>query len=372
MPDSETINSMALAMMFPNRPKQLLELVRRAGSATAIVQNHDRLREIVPELNPNVFLIDGSRLAECIQRARAEAEFAAANGIRVLTVGSPDYPARLREVCPDAPIVLYFRGDANLNSVHILSIVGTRSSTQYGLDMVNSICGELAAYFPDLLIVSGLAYGTDINAHRVAMEHNLPTVAVLAHGLDRIYPTMHRNTASRMTANGGLLTEYPSATNPDPQNFLRRNRIIAAIAEGTLVVESKERGGALTTARLANDYSLAVMACPGRATDPSSVGCNNLISSNSAALVSSAADVIKVLGWQVPKKRHSPTLPSMFEPTFTAEEKIIYDLLSDEPKHISALTVSTLMPVNKVLSILCELEFRGIARQLPGSNWRRC
>ncbi|MBO4592909.1 MAG: DNA-processing protein DprA [Bacteroidaceae bacterium] len=367
---NETLNCIALSMMFPQRGRQLLELYRRVGSATTVVENADHLQDIVPDLNPDVFMIDSGQLHVCLEKAKAEVDFAQKHTIQILTVNSEDYPMRLREVCPDAPLVLYYRGNANLNCSHIISIVGTRTSTQYGLDMVNSICRELANYFPELLIVSGLAYGTDINAHRAALEYGMPTVAVLAHGLDHIYPSVHRNTAQRMMEHGGLITEFPSSTKMEPTYFLRRNRIIAGLAEATLVVESKERGGALSTARMANDYNLTVMACPGRATDPASMGCNNLIASNSAALVTSAADIVKALNWAVPKRK-CPTLPSLFEGNLSAEEKIVYDKLGSEPQHFSLIVTATGLSVPIVLSVLNELEFRGIIRQLPGSKWRK-
>lgn len=370
MTSREQINCMALAMMFANRGRQLLLLYKQTGSATAIVDHADNLRSIAPALNPEAFLIDAGQLKVCLEQATAEAEFAEKNGIAILTPDDPRYPKRLYEVCDDAPLALYLCGNADLNSQRILSIVGTRRSTDYGLDMVNNIVGELAQYFPDLLIVSGLAYGTDINAHRAALSNGLPTVGVLAHGLDRIYPATHRQTATRMTQHGGLLTEFPSTTKIDPLNFLRRNRLIAALAQGTLVVESKSHGGALTTARHALEYNLAVMACPGRATDIASEGCNRLIATNGAALVSSAADIVQTLGWKVPKQQ-APALPSLFADNLNAEEKLVFDTLTLDPRHFSDIVSATGLAVPTVLSVLSELEFRGLARQLPGSNWRK-
>ena len=370
MTPSEQISCIALSIMFRTHGRQLLELYRHAGSAAAIVSHADNLQAIVPDLNPQAFLIDETALSEALRRAEGEVEFAQKHDISILTPTDAAYPTRLLNVCPDAPLALFYRGNADLNAVHTLAVVGTRRSTQYGLDMVNAICSDLAAFFPDLLIVSGLAYGTDINAHRAALDNNLPTVGVLAHGLDTIYPALHRNTAARMVNRGGLITEYPTLTRPDGLNFLHRNRIIAGIAEATLVVESRERGGSLTTARLANEYSLTVMACPGRATDQTSVGCNRLIQTNSAALVTSAADIVRTVGWQVPKQAAAP-LPSMFDEELNAEERIVFNTLTDEPRHFSYIVSISGLPVPTVLSVLSELEFRGLARQLPGSNWRK-
>ena len=371
MTPSEQICCMALSIMFRARGRQLLELYRHAGSASAIVAHADNLQAIVPDLNPQAYLIDETALSDALRRAEAEALFARQHGISILIPTDPAYPARLLEVCTDAPLALYYRGNADLNAVHTLAIVGTRRSTEYGRDLVNTICRDLASVFPDLLIISGLAYGTDINAHRAALENGLPTVGVLAHGLDTIYPSTHRNTAARMTEHGGLLTEYPTLTRPDGINFLHRNRLIAGIAEATLVVESRERGGSLTTARLANEYSLTVMACPGRTTDQASVGSNRLIQTHSAALVTSAADIVRTIGWQVPKQQSDNPLPSMFDEALTAEERMLLNALTSEPRHFSHIVSISGLPVPTVLSVLSELEFRGLARQLPGSNWRK-
>ncbi|MBP5359941.1 MAG: DNA-processing protein DprA [Bacteroidaceae bacterium] len=370
MTSNETLNCVALAMMFANRSRQLLELYQRVGSATAIVENASDLQAIAPDLNPQAFLIDEGNLKSFLDRATREMEFAEKYGVDILTPDNCAYPKQLLEVCVDAPLALYHKGNTNLNPNHSLAIVGTRASTEYGRDMVEAIISELARYFPDLLIVSGLAYGIDINAHRAALENNLPTVALLAHGHDRIYPSTHRNTAERMMQNGGLLTEFPSFTKMEPIYFLQRNRLIAGIAEATLVVESKERGGALTTARYANEYSLTVMACPGRANDPSSIGCNRLIATNRAALVSSAADIVSTLGWEIPKEKLQ-TQPTLFDDDFTTEERMVYNALRTEPTHLSTLLTSTGMSAPTVMSTLSELEFRGLVRQLPGTQWRK-
>ena len=370
MISNETLNCVALAIMFANRSRQLLELYQRVGSATAIVEHSSNLQAIAPDLNPQAFLIDQKELKESIDRAMREVEFAEKHGIEILTPDNSAYPKQLFEVCVDAPLALYHKGNTNLNPTHSLAIVGTRTCTEYGRDMVENIISELAKYFPDLLIVSGLAYGTDINAHRASLDNQLPTVAVLAHGLDRLYPSVHRNTAQRMMQQGGLLTEYPSFTKMEPSYFLHRNRLIAGIAEATLVVESKERGGALTTARYANEYNLTAMACPGRASDPASVGCNQLIATNRAALVTSAADIVKILGWEVPKE-NVQVLPSFFDDDLTTEERMELNALKAEPTHLSALLANTGLSAPTVMAALSELEFRNIVRQLPGAQWRK-
>ncbi len=372
MVSRETLCSMALSLMFPYRYGVLKQLYNRIGSAEDIVDNASDLQAVAPDFNLGSFTIDTNRLKECLSLAEQEAERAEERGIKCVSIDQPSYPTRLREVCPDSPLVLYFYGTANLNACHILSVVGTRNSTSYGHDITENICGELAQWFPDLLIVSGLAYGTDINAHRTALDNKLSTVGVLAHGLDRIYPAYHRTIAERMASlGGGLLTEFPFGTKIESYNFLRRNRIIAGLAEATLVIESKEKGGALATARIANEYSLAVMACPGRVHDEMSRGCNKLIRDNSAAMLTCAADVVELLGWQIDKQIKEQQSATLFDADMTGEERLIYDTLDSDGKDISYVIAHSGQPVNVVMSVLSELEFRGLVRQLPGAKWRR-
>lgn len=370
MSTTEKINAIALSNMFATRAEKLKQLYERLGSASAIVEHAAHLPDVIPDFNPKAFPIDTNELNTYIYRAEKELEHIKKYNVKCITMDDADYPKRVAEVCPDAPLALYYCGNADLNARHTISVVGTRNSTEYGRDLTDTIIAELAAGFPDLLIVSGLAYGTDINAHRAAYDNNLPTVAVLAHGLDRIYPSIHRNTAARMVTHGGLLTEYPTNTSPEAHNFLRRNRIIAALSEATLVVESKYKGGSLTTARLAAEYGQTVMACPGRVTDDSSVGCNNLIVQGRALAVTSAADIIHTLNWHVSTTTSAP-LPSLFDEEMTAEERLVYNTLDLEGKHINLIITATSLPVQQVMGILNELEFRDLVRQLPGSKWRK-
>lgn len=271
------------------------QLLQALGDARAVFQEKKQLLERIPGI--------GSVLAaeitnpEVLRRAEQEVRFIDDAGITVLVCGDEAYPFRLRE-CPDAPLVLYYKGKGNLNARHAVSVVGTRHATRYGQEMTAALLDDLAALYPDTLIVSGLAYGIDIAAHRQALAGGLPTVGVLAHGLDRIYPPAHRQTAIAMLEQGGLLTDFPSGTNPDRPNFLKRNRIIAGLTEATLVIESAEKGGSLVTAGLALSYGRDVFACPGRIGDLYSAGCNQLIRRQSAALITSARDLVDALGWQ--------------------------------------------------------------------------
>lgn len=367
----ETVNALTLAIMFPNKVAKLCQLYRRAGSATTIVDNADSLRDIMPDFNPSAFGLDIQILQSCREKAMRELESISRYSGICLTPDMPEYPQRmLLDDCCDFPLALFFCGKANLNAEHIISVVGTRHSTPYGLDIVHNLIEDLSQAFPDLLVVSGLAYGTDINAHRAAMSHGLPTVALLAHGLDMIYPSAHRATAKQMTTHGGLLTEYLIGSKPMRYSFLSRNRLIASVADATIVVESKEHGGALTTARCAASYNRPVFAFPGRVNDESSTGCNNLIRKNEAELITSARDIAESLNWALKKRKPTP-LPSLFDCELTGEEKAIYDLLSDEAVHISILAAKLPLPIHKIMQILSDLEFRNLAASLPGSRWRR-
>lgn len=304
-----------------------------------------------------------------LQRADEELAYCQAQGISVLPLTAEAYPARLRET-PDAPTVIYYRGTADLNARHVLAVVGTRHITDYGRDVVRRLTADLGRLVPDCLVVSGLAYGVDVHAHRGALEAGLPTLGVLAHGLDRLYPAAHRETAKRMVGKGGLVTEYPRGTTPERSNFLQRNRIIAGMADATLVVESARRGGALTTARLAQEYDRDVFAFPGRTTDTYSEGCNALIRSCRAALATSADDIVESLGWETatPADAAQPTL----FPRLLPDEQSAYDALSDDrPRTPYDVAAAAGLPIGRATSALFALEMKGLARTLPGGAYRR-
>lgn len=308
--------------------------------------------------------------AEALARADEEIAFCKRHGIRILTLPNDSYPARLRD-CADPPPVLFFKGNADLNARHLLAVVGTRRVTEYGKDVCETFCRELAALTPDVVVVSGLAYGVDIHAHRATLAAGGSTIGVLAHGLDRIYPAIHRKTAAEMTERGGLLTEYLTGTNPDKGNFVRRNRIIAGLASATLVVESAAKGGALITADLASGYGREVFACPGRIGDAYSEGCNALIRDNKAALVTSAADLANALRWTEGTPTQQPIQRELF-PELTEEEARICDALRTTPEgiQINRLVILTGIPVYKLSSLLFELELKGVVKPMAGACYR--
>jgi DNA processing protein len=342
-------------------------LLQFFGSAEAIFSANRKSLEKVPGIG--VFTAEQIEISksEALKRADKELLFADKNKIRIFTMLDSDYPQRLKE-CPDAPLTFYYRGNADLSAKKIISIVGTRRITDYGKKITEIFVRELSELFPKLIIVSGLAYGIDVCAHRNALKNNLPTVGVLAHGLDRIYPSAHRNIAVEMLEKGGLLTDFMSETNPDRENFLQRNRLIAGLADATIIVESAEKGGALVTADIAFSYGRDVFAFPGRVTDLFSEGCNRLITINKAGLISSAKDLIMALCWDKdqPQKPLQTTIPFAGKP-----DHPILKLLAEKGEfHINELAVEMNIPVHKLMQTLFELELEGHIKTLPGGVYR--
>lgn len=314
----------------------------------------------------------GQAIANSLHRkdvfARAEKEigFIRQYQVNPLFYLDPDYPDRLKH-CDDGPILLYFKGKANLCQKRILSIVGTRMPTEYG----KAVCEQIIQGMVDqgVLIASGLAYGVDTAAHRAALAAGLPTVGVLAHGLDQIYPYVNRPLAEKMLENGGLLTEFPSHTKLNRDYFPRRNRVIAGMADATLVIESAMKGGALITADIANSYSRDVFAVPGRTTDLKSSGCNQLIKTNKAALVHSAEDISFMMGWdQSPHPVHIQQ--KLFTELSDEERKITGILESTKEADIDVIYLESGMTASKVAAILLKLEFDGLIRSLPGKRYK--
>lgn len=304
---------------------------------------------------------------EALNRAEKELVFVGKNKIRLYAITDDGYPKRLKE-CQDAPVVFYYRGTADLDSAKIISIVGTRRITDYGRKQTELLIRDMAEMFPDLVVVSGLAYGVDICAHRNALKYNLPTIGVLAHGLDRIYPAVHRNTAAEMLDCGGLLTDFMSATNPDRENFLRRNRLIAGLSDVTIVVESAEKGGSLVTADIAFSYGRDVYAFPGRVTDEYSSGCNRLIQMNKGGLISSAKDLVMSLCWDSDVRVVSQQASFLF--TEKPDHPVIRLLKEKGEFHVNQLATEMNLPIHKLTSTLFELEMEGHIKAFPGGIYK--
>ncbi|WGQ08847.1 DNA-processing protein DprA [Pedobacter gandavensis] len=316
---------------------------------------------------PGVGLITAEHILgkNAILKAKEQLKFIEKYQVKVLFYTDDDYPSRLRN-CEDAPILLYYRGTANLNHPRIISIVGTRMATSYGKMLCKQLAEVLAPY--DVLIVSGLAYGIDICAHQESLAHGIPTVGVLAHGLDRMYPQVHGPAAQKMVLNGGLLTEFPPYTNPDKENFPKRNRIIAGISDVTIVVEAASKGGALITADLANSYHRDVYAFPGRTTDIYSEGCNFLIKTNRAGLMSHAKDLPYFLGWD--ESTVKAVLPTELPADLSEIEVQILKVLKVSDMELDALTHQIGLPQSKLLLHLLTLEIEGLLTSLPGKRYR--
>lgn len=365
---SEVLSSLILSSLDRIQPGVAVQLCRAAGSASAVIDNRHDVRNIAPGCPQRI--VDAlADTEEARRRAEGEMEYAVRTGVKILCWGGDGYPQRLA-TCEDAPLVMFFRGSGCLDSRRVVSIVGTRRCTAYGQDCVHSFVKRLAELCPETLIVSGLAYGIDICAHREALAVGLDTVAVLAHGLDNLYPPRHKDTADSMLAHGGLLTEHFTHTNADKLNFLRRNRIVAGLADAVVVAESASHGGALVTARIAQSYSRDVMAFPGRVGDEYSEGCNNLIRDNKAALITSADDLVRAMGWQddarLATARRTGIERTLF-PELTAEEQAVADILAkDNDQQINTLSTATGIAVGRLAAVMFSLEMKGVVKCRAG------
>lgn len=343
-------------------------ILRTVEHPELIFENLDSLDDIIP--NAGAELRAALSDHEPMERAKAEQEFIEEKGIRAICLGDDDYPYRLSE-CDDAPPVIYTLGNANLNAQHIVSVVGTRRATEYGKDLCSSLVSDLARLLPGTLIVSGLAYGIDVCAHRAAIKCGLPTLGVLAHGLDRIYPSSHRSVAKEMLKDGGLLSEYMSKTEPFRSNFLQRNRIVAGLADATVVVESPSHGGSLVTSSIAQSYARDCFAFPGRVNDQFSIGCNELIARNSAALITSAHDLIEAMNWSSAVKGNAPVEQELF-PQLSQLEQELLDLLRvhSEGLQINQIVIALDISVSKIMPVLFELEMKNLIRAVAGGKYR--
>jgi DNA processing protein len=307
-------------------------------------------------------LIKNLKDKSVFHKAEAELKFIQENEIDVHYFKEKSYPEKLKH-CFDAPILMFSVGKINVQQSRIISIVGTRQVTSHGAEFCRNLIAEIAPLNP--IIVSGFAYGVDIVAHQAAMEHNLQTIGVLAHGLNQIYPASHRKYCKKMEANGGFMTEFWSSSNPEKENFVKRNRIVAGMTEATIVIESAERGGSLITAMLANDYNRDVFAVPGRITDKFSLGCNNLIKTQKANLLTSAADLIYMLNWDI--KESTKGVQKQLFIDLLADEQIVYDYLLQKGKELmDTIALDCGFPIYILSGMLLNMELKGVVRPLPG------
>lgn len=368
MNPNETRNAIALTRVNYFNLAGLAQLYRKLGSATEVIAHRNNLKEVLPDASPRL-LEAMHNIEQHLRVADAEMEYNARNNIKTLCLADNDYPQRLKN-CADAPLVLFFKGNTDLNRARVINVVGTRHCTAYGQDVIRKFFTELKKLSPEVLVVSGLAYGVDINAHRQALANDLDTVAVLAHGLDNLYPARHKQTADEMIKHGGLLTEFLTNTNADKLNFVRRNRIVAGMSDACVLVESAAHGGGLITTAIARDYSREVFAFPGAVGAPFSEGCNNLIRDHKAQLITSAADFIQALGWETDFKRIQATrqgIERQLFPELSAEELTVIEALqslNDQP--ISQLSLSANIPISRLTVVLFQLEMKGMLKLLAG------
>ncbi len=302
-----------------------------------------------------------------LDRAEKEIIFIEEKSIQALFFTDKNYPQRLKN-CHDSPVMLYYKGNTNLNTEKVIAVVGTRTPSSYGKQLTEKLISDLTD--SGCLVVSGLAYGIDISAHKYALDFGLNTVGVLAHGLDRVYPSVHSNYAEKMITQGGLLTEFLSETNPDKENFPKRNRIVAGMCDALVVVESKRGGGSLITATIANSYNKDVFAYPGKAGDVLSEGCNGLIKSNRANLIESAADLFYIMNWnEETKKKKSPQIPLMIN--LSLDEQMIVNAFKNKPQlHVDEICYATKFSISKTSTHLLQLEFSNIIKSLPGKIYQ--
>ena len=340
------------------------KLVNAAGSAKEVFKLPKKELLLIPGINRK--MVNGIN-DTVLKQAEKEVRYIDKHNIRPLFFTDKDYPNRLKH-CEDGPLILYFKGKTNFNVPRVISVVGTRIPSEHGKSICEKFIEEIA--IADPLIISGLAYGIDVCAHKAAMKHQLETVGVLGHGLDRIYPALNRKTAEMMLEHGGWLTEFLPGTLPDRQNFPMRNRIVAGISDATIVVESKGKGGSLITANLAFGYNRDVYAFPGRPDDPLSRGCNNLIKNNIAMLINNGKDLLKSLNWEPQDGKEKQVQKSLFQ-EFSSDEQKIVEIIMDSREHsIDEISIKSKLPASKTAALLLSLEFKGVVKSLPGKIYR--
>jgi DNA processing protein len=336
------------------------KLLTHCGSAEAVFKT--KTQQLAAIDGVGTHLLKNLKDQSVFDKANKELEFIKSNAIKVAHFHDDEYPERLKH-CIDGPVLLFSSGNIDLKNRKIISIVGTRQITSYGTEFCRKLIEDLAPLDP--VIVSGFAYGVDIVAHQFAMEYDLQTIGVVAHGLNQIYPKPHKKYVAKMEENGGFMTEFWSASNPDKENFVRRNRIVAGMTEATIVIESADRGGSLITANLANDYNRDVFAVPGRVTDKYSQGCNNLIKTQKANVLTSAADLVYILNWDI-QKESKPVQKQLFV-TLDDDEQKVYDYLLKTGKELmDIIALRCDFPIYRISGLLLNMELKGVVRPLPG------
>jgi DNA processing protein len=361
----ENLLSLLSLLQVPNVGNVLAKnLIAYCGSPEAVFKQKKNHLIKIPGIGEKI----ASNILKFNDFGKAEVEiaFIEKHQIQPLYFLDEKYPARLKEIA-DAPVLLFYKGNADLNQGRVIAIVGTRKATDYGKSVCEKLIQDLQPYNP--LIISGLAYGIDYHAHKGALANGMSTVGVLAHGLDKIYPAAHRSVAVKMVSQGGLLTEYRSGTAPDREHFPERNRIVAGMVDGVVLVETTRFGGALITAEIASSYDREVFAFPGRAGDEYSSGCNHLIKVNKAYLIENTEDLVYFLGWQKGIEKPIPR-PNNYE-ALPLEQLAIINILKEKGKtELDNLTQNTGYNLSEISVLLLDMEFKGIIQALPGKCYR--
>lgn len=355
----------ALASILLFRPKTSRDLIEKYGSAINVLKLP--CSELLSLLG-NEKLAAAIKSKEILLWAKEEVKWAVSKGVEIIAYSDEAYPKLLKE-CDDAPLILYYKGCANLNQKHTVSIVGTRLASGYGKGCCSKIIDHLNRYNYNPLVVSGLAYGIDIAVHKEALAAGLNTIAVLPNGMDTIYPLMHRDIAKQIIKQGGLLTEFPRGILPRKINFIKRNRIIAGISQGVIVVESRIKGGAMSTVEFANSYNRDIFALPGRLNDTNSFGCNYLISKNIAIIYNSEIIVPQTLGWAHKTTSDITLQPNLFSCNINNKEKILLSLKINLPVSVDEIVTNIGLDFDEVAFLLLELELEGKITSLGGRGY---
>jgi DNA processing protein len=364
MTDEKLKYCIALTLLPDVGPVLAKNLISYCGSVEEVFKKKKPVLEKIPGIGPERANSITSVGGEIFERAEKEIGFIKKGNITPMFFTDDIYPVRLKQ-CDDSPVLLFFKGECDLNVPRMVAIVGTRNATDYGRKATEKLVGGFAKY--NATIISGLAYGIDITAHKAALQNNLPTLGVVAHGLDKIYPPEHSNTATKMMKAGGVITEYLTDTRPDFMNFPARNRIVAGMVDAVIVIESAKKGGALITADIANGYNRDVFAIPGNIDNGYSEGCNDLIRLNKAGLIQTADDVAEIMQWELNvENKTGPKQLKIFH-ELKEDEKILVKVLQEKGRlDIDSLTLHAKMPMSKVSSTLLNLEFAGVLKALPG------